>query len=1276
MKKSAPHISRLVILALAVGLLSFIPFFVGPGLTSPEPIGPFLNGIFPNRPTTNQPYRIAFPNLRFDSPLTFTPVPNTNVLVVGQRNGIVYSFQNDDAVSSKKLLADLSDDVGVVWDGGFLGLAIHPDFGQQGKNYMYVWYTTKDAQGRHYPNAFLSGFGCNLEDHWGSYLYLKRIEVDPTTYVMVPGSEFTMMKMRMYGSTHRGGGMVFGDDGFLYVATADQCAYNKPQDIAGNLDGGVLRIDVDMDATKSHAPLRKMPQNSRFSDEISGQGYFIPNDNPFLSPSGNNYEEYYTLGHRNPHRMTKDRATGTMYIGEIGENTHEEINVVSKGKNYGWPIFEGNVAGGSSQCTSMYNNMPHEHPLVAFPRSDANAIIGGFVYRGNEMPDFYGKYICADYGVGEEIWAVDTATGEYEFLTQFSPTNIISFGEDHSGELYLLSQGDGVYLYRLSQNSRPFGEVPRLLSQTGIFQDLQTLTPNDGVIPYDLTEAFWSDGALKDRWMAIPNDGTHDTPEEQIVFSENGDWNFPVGSVLIKHLELPVDENDPSIIKRLETRLVIKAEDGSYYYLVYKWNDEGTDAVLLEDSLDEQITVKRTDGSTRIQTWHYPDGPECFSCHDTGGTLGPRTRYLNKEITYDKTGIYANQLVTLSHLGILNENIDDAQAARYQTHKAMDDLNATLDERARSYLDLNCAYCHRPGRSGERAQFDLRLFNTLAQTGLLTAGANTPIGVPGEKIVVPGDASRSILFHRTNSVNNAIMMPPLAKNLVDEKAVALIREWINQLEPDIVTTGIQPGIYQVTNVGSGKVMDVFNSSMETLADIVQSDVSAATSQQFMFEYAEGSFYSIKAQHSGYYLDVENDGQGSGANVLQYPYNGNPNQQWAIEYLGNDEYAIKGKSNGLYLGVENSSIGNGASIKTYLNDGSDFMKWKFTNLASNAVSGVALSSGELILNIGESTDLVALISPTNASNTAVTWSSSDSAVATVDANGHVTGQSEGVVTIKVTTDDGGYTATLAITVQNEYVHVSGVSVSTASVTLSAGETVNLIVTIAPSNAQDASVVWSSSDESVATVNGNGVVTAVSEGSASIRVTTNDGGFYATTAITVNNNMVHVGGVSVSLTTAVLFEGETLTLNATVSPANADNPSVVWSTSDESIASVDADGQVTAISQGTAMITVTSNDGGFTDATLISVEKLENADFESILYPNPTKGLLNVDLRRYRSGEVKVMLFNGLRQKLAEHVFDLEHGDFEQIDATALSVGVYYLAFESVGHREAKAFIVSR
>ena len=193
----------------------------------------------------------------------------------------------------------------------------------------------------------------------------------------------------MLNTTHRGGGIEFGNDGYLYLSTGDQAAYINAQNISDNLDGGVLRLDVDQDNSKSHAPIRRMGINAGDSDEFSGIGYGIPNDNPFNNGNGSVFEEYYSMGHRNPHRMTKDRATGVFYIGEVGENRHEEINIVSPGKNYGWPLFEGNATFNISCISSLYNNMPHQGPLVSFPRSDANSLIGGYVYRGSEIPELF-----------------------------------------------------------------------------------------------------------------------------------------------------------------------------------------------------------------------------------------------------------------------------------------------------------------------------------------------------------------------------------------------------------------------------------------------------------------------------------------------------------------------------------------------------------------------------------------------------------------------------------------------------------------------------------------------------------------------------------------------------------------------------------------------------------------------------------------------------------------------------------------------------------------------
>ena len=250
-----------------------------------------------------------------------------------------------------------------------------------------------------------------------------------------------MIKMRLYNSTHRGGGLLFGQDGFLYLTTGEQAQHSTAQSLDTNLDGGVLRLDVNKDASKSHAPVYKLPQDPRDTndDEISGVEYWIPNDNPVWSNTDDYFEEYYSIGHRNPHRMTMDQLTGKMYIGEIGSNIHEEVNVVEKGFNYGYPVYEG--AAVKNRCTSqLYPGTSHALPLVAFPRNEANSIIGGYVYRGSNLPFLYGRYICGDYGNGEEIWSVNTQTGAYELLLTFTPGNVISFGEDHDGEIYLLNR--------------------------------------------------------------------------------------------------------------------------------------------------------------------------------------------------------------------------------------------------------------------------------------------------------------------------------------------------------------------------------------------------------------------------------------------------------------------------------------------------------------------------------------------------------------------------------------------------------------------------------------------------------------------------------------------------------------------------------------------------------------------------------------------------------------------------------------------------------------------
>ena len=261
----------------------------------------------------------------------------------------------------------------------------------------------------------------------------------------------------------------------------------------------------------------------------------------------------------------------------------------------------------------------------------------------------------------------------------------------------------------------------------------------------------------------------------------------------------------------------------------------------------------------------------------------------------------------------------------------------------------------------------------------------------------------------------------------------------------------------------------------------------------------------------------------------------------------------------------------------------------------AVTGVALNQNEAELEEGKTLTLKATVSPANATDSSVTWRSLKTAVASVDADGVVTALSEGTAVIIVTTTDGGFMDTCTVTVKKkapETVAVTGVSLNQTEAELEEGKTLTLKATVSPATATDKSVTWRSAKSAVASVDANGIVTAVSEGTAVIIVTTTDGSFTDTCTVTVKKGTpetVAVTGVALNQNEAELEEGKTLTLKATVSPANATDSSVTWRSLKTAVASVDADGVVTALSEGTAVIIVTTTDGGFMDTCTVTVKK---------------------------------------------------------------------------------------
>ncbi len=315
------------------------------------------------------------------------------------------------------------------------------------------------------------------------------------------------------------------------------------------------------------------------------------------------------------------------------------------------------------------------------------------------------------------------------------------------------------------------GVLPRLLSQSGAFQDVSRLQPEDGLIPYEVIVPFWSDGAEKLRWVSVPTG-------QKIKFAVTGEWIFPHGTVFVKMFELATNELNPHSLRRLETRLLVCDAEGGVYGAVYKWRADNSDADLLATNLTESIPIQTATG-VRTQTWYYPSRADCLTCHtaNAGYVLGVKTRQLNRDLTYP-SGSTANELRAWSQLGLFDTNLDEADLKTFPKLARLDDPTRSLADRARSYLDANCAQCHRP--KGTVAYFDARYDTPLADQNLIDGPVLIDERIDGSRVIAPNDIWRSILYLRTDTTE-AFKMPPLARMTIDEQGMKLLRQWIESL---------------------------------------------------------------------------------------------------------------------------------------------------------------------------------------------------------------------------------------------------------------------------------------------------------------------------------------------------------------------------------------------------------------------------------------------------------------------------------------------------------------
>jgi uncharacterized repeat protein (TIGR03806 family) len=711
-------------------------------------------------PDPPSPYKIeaAFPKLKFDEPLDLAGGPASDRLFVVERYGRVLSFRTDPQTDKADLLLDLNQVLGRTTPKtvAAYGFALHPQFARNG--YVYVTYVI------------------DLEKELPTGTRVSRFRVMPGDPPRCdPQSEQILIEWPCGG--HNGGCLQFGPDGCLYIATGDASGiadqYLTGQDMS-TLAGKILRIDVD-----------KPDPDKR---------YGIPKDNPFVDLKGAR-PEIWAYGLRQPWKMSFDRTTGDLWSGNVGQDLWEQIYLIERGGNYGWSVMEGSQP---FRPERQRGPTPILMPVVEHDHANFRSITGGFVYHGQRLKDLAGAYIYGDYDTGR-IWMLrydrqkKAVTAHRELVD--SNLRLVGFAEDAAGELYLLDHVSGRINWLVpNPAANTADQFPRRLSETGLFASTKDHRPAPGVIPYSVIAPEWCDGAAKERFLALP--GQSQIEFETITYPQpapgaSPGWKFPDGTVIVETVLLDLEPGNPASRRRIETRILhherlYGGEDvGDQYWqgYTYLWNDDQTEAVLLEDpqGRDRTFTIRdsKAPGGQRQQTWHFPSRTECTVCHNMAAkyALGVQTLQINRN--HDYGGVIANQLRTFEHIGLFTKPLPapPEELPRLGDYR---DPSQDINLRARAYLHANCSHCHRKWGGGN-AEFQLLAPLDLAETG--TVGVRPGQGtfnIANARLLAPHDPYRSILFYRMAKLGPG-RMPRLGSNVVDEAGVKLIHDWIRQL---------------------------------------------------------------------------------------------------------------------------------------------------------------------------------------------------------------------------------------------------------------------------------------------------------------------------------------------------------------------------------------------------------------------------------------------------------------------------------------------------------------
>lgn len=628
------------------------------------------------------------------------------------------------------------------WERGLIGVTLHPEFPRQ--PFVYTLAVTDQPFVHH---------------------VLLRFVADGD--VASPGSEKVLFEgddqSKLGGNVpagHQGGPLRFGHDGKLYISIGEQTA-GEPAQRLDTLQGKILRLNPDGS---------------------------IPDDNPFLTQATGKYRAIYARGVRNSFGLAAQSAPdgGRMFFTDVGASAFEEVNELLPGANYGWPRAEG-----------YSTNAQFKSPLYAYPPVIGRSVVGGVFYpkncvaKGSEPPHvgcypdkWRGRFFFADF-MNHWVKALDPD----------APTNVVTFARGFNGPIAVELAPDGSLLvlnrgtiwrdprkfatnsgslvrvrYTGQMPTQVAGRSPRKLSATGLFRSLAPLEPRADFMPFELNAPLWLPGVVTRRWISVPAGA-------KIGFSTTNEWKLPPATIVIQHFEpVGAPENSP-LRDRFETHVIWVDEGHCHRAVAYRWDADGRDATLIEDG-----EIDNLPGSGKLR-WFSPGAEDCLNLETTtsGFILQLNTRQLNLNRRDGQTGKTENQLRAWNRRGLLDPPLREDQFDSLPRLASLADATASPEQRVRSYLDANCAVCHRPG-GPSRGNWDARFATPLAQQGLLNGEPVAgDLGISGARLIVPGSSEKSLVYQRTKRTD-FFRMPPVAMNDMPSPLLPVLKEWIERMQ--------------------------------------------------------------------------------------------------------------------------------------------------------------------------------------------------------------------------------------------------------------------------------------------------------------------------------------------------------------------------------------------------------------------------------------------------------------------------------------------------------------